>query len=168
MQCREHTHLIFWLWSSKCTCECLDSYRMLSHCSAFYYTMQRERRRETGVGCVLGFRARTRCATSARWLIRVRVWWRSRGGIKEWEKDRLRKLERTWSQQQPLLVASKALREEKKYTVEIHFINILYGSLQHVYLIIMINEKIHLHQHREPISFDLMLLYWPLVILCSF
>lgn len=114
---------------------------MLSYCSAFYYTMQRERRRETGVGCVLGFRARTRCATSARWLIRVRVWWRSRGGIKEWEKDRLRKLERTWPQQQPLLVASKALREEKQYTVEIHFINILYGSLQHVYLIIMINEK---------------------------
>lgn len=59
--------------------------------SAFYYVMwkERETERETGVGCVLGFNIRTCCATSARWLIRVQVWWRSRGGTRErgWERE---------------------------------------------------------------------------------
>lgn len=69
-ECMYHIYILM-CWS-ECTFGCLHS----------------ERKKEEGVGFVLGFNVRTCCATSARWLIRVRVWWRCRGERRDSESDR--------------------------------------------------------------------------------
>lgn len=55
----------------------------------FLYDAETQWDRERWVwAAFLGFYARTCCATSARWLIRVQAWWRSKGGRRELESER--------------------------------------------------------------------------------
>lgn len=89
--------LYIWMCGSECTFRCLYSKSTngweTDGCYPIFpllpiWCWDTVRQREMGVGCVLGFNARTCCATSARWLIRVQAWWRSKGGRRELESER--------------------------------------------------------------------------------